>query len=218
VKIHFNETRHIFDEIEMGHKIFFSPCNEADTISATANSRGFTPLTAIVREFQWDRELIRKASEECNLTGDVMIVNEVKPTLLLVPKTRDMSQIADLTKKLIDKTNAIGSQVLHFTHFGFTQGRYPTNEMKIILIEMGYYTAPTLDIFARMHNRRILRSQSSSALEKTKQDLASSRRKATLKKIVWDYDFRRTNSLKRAIAKSLYRTPDVERAGIVSLL
>lgn len=218
MKIYFNETRHTLDEIEMGHKIFFRPCNDADTISATANSRGFTPLTAIVREYQWDRELIREASEACNLTGDVMIVTQVKPTLLLVPKTRDMSKVADFTKKLIDKTNDLGSQVLHFTHFGFTQGRYPTNEMKIILIEMGYYAAPTFDIFARMHKRGILRSQTKNAFEKAKQDLALSRRRATLEKIVWDYDFRRTNSLKRAIAKSLYRTPDVERAGIVSLL
>ena len=88
MKVMFRNVYHIPLEIYMSHKYWFPPCHGADTISATANADGgFTTLTAIRGRYGWSDELIKKASKECNLAGEVAIVTEVKPTLLLVPKT-----------------------------------------------------------------------------------------------------------------------------------
>ena len=105
MKIEFREVTHQFDETHMGHKIFFHPCYETDTISATANTWGFTPLTAIARYFGWDSKFIHKASEECNARNEVAIVTQVEPTLILVPNIFSQFYIMDITMyKYIQKS------------------------------------------------------------------------------------------------------------------
>jgi hypothetical protein len=217
MEICFNVVRHIFDEVEMGHKIFFRPCDDADAISATANTRGFTPLTAIVRRYRWDRELIKKAAEECNSLNEVIIVDEVKPTLLLVPKTREVSEIAQLTENLIESASQLDCKILHFTHFGFTQGRYPTQETLTIILALGYYTNPSVDDFNWVGKGGSIHQALKK--ERLRVDLASSRKVADLQKIVWDYDFRRANSLIKSLRKLESRKYSlVEYVGAMALL
>ena len=219
MEICFNVVRHIFDEVEMGHKIFFRPCDDADAISATANTRGFTPLTAIVRWYQWDRELIQKAAEECNLLNKVIIVEQVKPTLLLVPKTREVSDVARLSENLIESASQLDCKILHFTHFGFTQGRYPALETQTIMLVLGYYTNPSVDDFVWGRERGSISKYQALKKERLRLDLASSRKLATLQKIVWDYDFRRANSLRKSVRKLKSRKYSlVEYVGAMALL
>ena len=223
MKIEFREVTHQFDETYMGHKIFFHPCYETDTISATANTGGFTPLTAIARYFGWDSKFIHKASEECNARNEVAIVAQVEPTLILVPKTREKEKVRFLINDLLDAASEIGSKILHFTHFGFTQTEYPENELQMILNEFGHYTVGSADGFGFVTPRRGYftaqeRARNERKMEEIKRELAESRRETSVKKIVWDYDFRRWSSLKKAWRRLKNRQDSVGYIGSSNLV
>ena len=138
MKVTFRNVYHIPLEIYMSHKYWFPPCHGADTISATANANGgFTTLTAIRGRYGWSDELIKKASKACNLAGEVAIVTEVKPTLLLVPKTNGKEDVTYLIEDLIAAANKIGTRILNFTHYGFSpRKKYPRKELESIIRTM----------------------------------------------------------------------------------
>ncbi len=137
MRVIFCVREHTFDEIYMGHQLGFPAIHGVDAISATANARGFTPLTAIARTYGWESEQLEMASAECNQRQEVAVVSTLSPCLLLVPKTRgDSGWLPNADRLLIDLLAAakhlrLGS--LHFTHFGFLQGRLPEMEMRRIL-------------------------------------------------------------------------------------
>ncbi len=125
---------HTYDEVVMGHKIWFPDSIESDVISATANSFGFTPLTAIARRFNWNSRLIEAASIACNKQQQIAVVSEVKPNLLLVPATKGSDESSKfLIKDLINAADAVKADVLNFTHFGFVQNKLPKSEIIQIL-------------------------------------------------------------------------------------
>ena len=126
MKVKFRHVRHRFP-----------PYPRADTISATANTNDSTTLNAIRRHYGWSDELIKKASKECNLAGEVAIVTEVKPTLLLVPKTNGKEDVTYLIEDLIEAANEIGTKILNFTHYGFSpRKKYPRREWASIFHTM----------------------------------------------------------------------------------
>jgi len=136
MEIVFREMPHSYDEVVMGHKIWFPDSIESDALSATANSDGFTPLTAIARRYGWDRDLVEQASRECNRIGEVAVISDVKPMLLLVPRTKGKTEVTFLVEDLIAAANALKVDVLNFTHFGFVQNRLPKEEVNSILMAM----------------------------------------------------------------------------------
>lgn len=147
MEIIFREMPHTYDEVVMGQKIWFPGSIESDAISATANSDGFTPLTAIARRYGWDRDLVEQASRKCNRNGEVAIINDVKPRLLLVPKTKGKSEVAFLIDDLIAAANAINVDVLSFTHYGFVQNKLPKEEVNSILkVMMSPQTKSTIRV------------------------------------------------------------------------
>jgi hypothetical protein len=121
------------DETELGHKIWHRESLLLDAVSATANTGGFTPLTAIARFFDWDRDLINAASSQCNAVGQIAVIKEVNPLLLLVPKTDGRKDETFLINDLIAAANATSTEVLSFTHFGFIQNKLPELEIRSIL-------------------------------------------------------------------------------------
>lgn len=133
MEIIFRAISHSRDEIAMGHKIWFPESVESDVISATANSNGFTPLTAIARRYNWGRDLIEAASNQCNSRGEIAVIREVRPTLLLVPSTNGKVETSFLINDLINAANQIKADVLNFTHYGFMQNKLPIIEIKSIL-------------------------------------------------------------------------------------
>ncbi len=137
MRVIFCVREHTFDEIYMGHQLGFPAIHGVDAISATANARGFTPLTAIARTYGWEREQLELASAECNQRQEVAVVSTLSPCLLLVPKTRgDSGWLPNADRLLIDllaATKHLRLSSLHFTHFGFLQGRPPEMEMRRIL-------------------------------------------------------------------------------------
>jgi hypothetical protein len=137
MRLIFCVREHTFDEIYMGHPLGYPAIQGVDAISATANARGFTPLTAIARTYGWQREYLEMASADCNRRQEIAVVSNVTPSLLLVPKTRgDGGWLPDADRLLIDLLAAVKHlrlRSLHFTHFGFLQGRPPVMEMRRLL-------------------------------------------------------------------------------------
>jgi hypothetical protein len=137
MKIVFRVHVHTEDEIQIGHKLGFTGLEGVDAVSATANPEGFTPLTAAARIYGWDRDVITRASEQCNARREVAIVDQVTPTLLLVPKvTRKTSYELTVEGCAIDLLMAakhLKIKSLHFTHFGFMQSHKVAQDFRKIL-------------------------------------------------------------------------------------
>jgi len=147
MEIIFREMPHSYDEVAMGHKLWFPESIESDVISATANVNGFTPLNAIARRYNWNTETISSASKQCNSRREIAVISELKPTLLLVPSTHGIGDTGFLVKDLIDAANAVNADVLNFTHFGFIQNRLPRNEITTIL---DYFIDPSVKTSIRV--------------------------------------------------------------------
>ena len=133
MEIIFREVRHTYDETYMGHKYWFSQEIECDAISATANTSGFTPLWAVIRHYGWSRDLLTKAAEQCNARQEIAVIKQLSPSLFLVPHTHGQGNTEFLIKDLVKAANAINSEVLSFTHYGFVQNSLPLTEIKFIL-------------------------------------------------------------------------------------
>lgn len=130
--LRFRPVSHTNDEIEMGHATWHYPVAECDAVSATANTNGFTPLTAIVRTLGLDREVIGQAAQKCNKKQEVCVVG-TQPTLFLVPATKGIGNADFLIKDLIEATKIAEAKSLHMTHFGFMQSILPCSEVSSVL-------------------------------------------------------------------------------------
>jgi hypothetical protein len=133
MNLSFNEITNTEDEIAMGHKIWFEPIHGCDVISATANAPGFTPLIAIARHYGWNYDLIARASAACNESRAVSIVQSVTPTLMLVPATKGRGKTDAIMFDYLGALHAIKPKCMHFTHYGFLQGRFPEKEIAKVL-------------------------------------------------------------------------------------
>jgi len=133
MKIEFLPITHTKEEIEMGHCLRFNKSPKKMVISATANWNGFTPLNAVARSYGWDYDLIEAAAKACNESGEVAVITQLNPFLLLVPKTNNDKNLKSLFVDLIEAVNSLGVEELHLTHFGFVQSKLAINEINEIL-------------------------------------------------------------------------------------
>lgn len=138
--------QHTYEEVVMGHKLWFPDSLESDVISATANSEGFTPLTAIARCYGWDINTIESASQQCNRHRQVAVIQEVKPKLLLVPSTKGDGPTDFLIRDLIQAANAIECDVLNFTHYGFVQKNLPPEVPLILQVMLDRNTTTSIRV------------------------------------------------------------------------
>lgn len=119
----------------MGQAIFFNKINFSDAISATANTNGFTPLLAIARAYDLDRDSIKKAAEICNIKQEICVFHSgnKQPTLFLVPRTRGNGDTRTLAIDLIRAIEKEKIANFHFTHYGFIQNKFPIDEFLIAI-------------------------------------------------------------------------------------
>lgn len=145
MKISFRPIQHTFDEVIMGQAIWFRPINGVDAVSATANARGFTPLTSIARAYEWTRETIDEAVNQCNEKNEVAVLDLFEPNLFLVPKTKGQSNTLFYITDLLKAINHMRFETLHFTHYGFIQDKLPSEEIeKILEVMLNPLTQSTL--------------------------------------------------------------------------
>jgi len=130
--VYFRSVTHLDDEIQMGQVYWLQPVTGCDSISATANTSGFTPLSSIGRYFNWDRDVIKRAALACNQKSEVCVV-PLTPPLFLLPATKGHGDASFLISDLIAATRAAKVRALHFTHFGFMQSRLPRSEVIAVL-------------------------------------------------------------------------------------
>ena len=161
MRLIFCVREHTFDEIQMGHLLGFPAILGIDAISATANAHGFTPLTAIARTYGWQRDQLEAASDVCNHRQEVAVLNALSPTLLLVPQTHGddgrRPAVDSLISDLLAAVDHLKIKSLHFTHFGFVQGRFPEVEVRTILeILLASLPQSSLDVLYWDIDRRVL--------------------------------------------------------------
>ena len=161
MRLIFCVREHTYDEIHMGHMLGFPAILGLDAISATANTRGFTPLTAIARTYGWQRDQLGAASDVCNHRQEVAVIKALSPTLLLVPQTHGddgrRPAVDSLISDLLAAVNHLKVRSLHFTHFGFIQGRFPEMEVRTILETLlGSLHQSSLDVLFWDIDRRVL--------------------------------------------------------------
>jgi hypothetical protein len=161
MRLIFCVREHTYDEIHMGHLLGFPAILGLDAISATANARGFTPLTAIARTYGWQRDQLEAASDVCNHRQEVAVLNALSPTLLLVPQTHGddgrRPAVDSLISDLLAAVDHLKIKSLHFTHFGFVQGRFPEVEVRTILeILLASLPQSSLDVLYWDIDRRVL--------------------------------------------------------------
>lgn len=161
MRLIFCVREHTFDEIHMGHLLGFPAILGLDAISATANARGFTPLTAIARTYGWQRDQLEAASDVCNHRQEVAVINALSPTLLLVPQTHGddgrRPAVDSLISDLLAAVDHLKIKSLHFTHFGFVQGRFPEVEVRTILETLlGSLPQSSIEVLYWDIDRRVL--------------------------------------------------------------
>ncbi len=161
MRLIFCVREHTYDEIHMGHLLGFPAILGLDAISATANARGFTPLTAIARTYGWQRDQLEAASDVCNHRQEVAVLNALSPTLLLVPQTHGddgrRPAVDSLISDLLAAVDHLKIKSLHFTHFGFVQGRFPEVEVRTILETLiASLPQSSLDVLYWDIDRRVL--------------------------------------------------------------
>jgi len=143
MNINFQVIKNTPDEIYMGHKIWFKAVPGCDVVSATANAPGFTPLIAVARHFGWDYDMIERAAAACNASNKVRFLRTVTPTLMLVPATRGRGDNEKITYAYLTALHELRPKSLHFTHYGFLQGRFPAAEVSWVLHRLLGQQLPT---------------------------------------------------------------------------
>lgn len=133
MQINFIPIQHTLDETAMGHCIWFKRDPVCEAISATANSSGFSPLTAIAREYGWDYKVIASAAEQCNEKNEIAVITQLNPMLFLVPHTHGNENATALMQDLINAVTHTKVASLRFTHYGFVQSKLAVGEISTIL-------------------------------------------------------------------------------------
>ena len=141
-KLVINEIYNQSYEVEMGQKIWFKVPDvppETLALSVTANLKGFVPLTAILENYGIDRADLEGLVEGVNASVSVQLYNGIKngPMLILVPQTKHglpkHITIENLVGSVIDFCKGRGVKALHFTHYGFVNGKLNVEEIEKIL-------------------------------------------------------------------------------------
>jgi hypothetical protein len=122
----------IFRPLPSRHQLAFSPALECDTLTVTANLMGMSPLDIISGKFNWNQLRVRHAATRANRFSKVAVLRDLKPKLILVPRTNGRQDASALMDEMLEAAEAIDSEVINFTHYGFVQDRLPKIEVESV--------------------------------------------------------------------------------------
>jgi hypothetical protein len=123
----------IFRPLPSHHQLAFSPALECDTLTVTANLMGMSPLHIISSRFNWNQLRVRHAATRANRYTKVAVLRDLKPKLILVPRTKGQQDASALMDEMLEAAEAIESEVINFTHYGFVQERLPQIEVNSVM-------------------------------------------------------------------------------------
>jgi hypothetical protein len=133
MQIIFRPIEHRFYDPNKEIEVQSVSITDIDAVSATANIGGFVPLRSIAYEYGWDTKILKVAVKECNERGEVVILNQLKPTLFLVPKNKDKSNTLFYITDLLNAMNHLDIKTVRFTHHFFLFGNLREDEIPTIL-------------------------------------------------------------------------------------
>jgi hypothetical protein len=129
-------------EIDAWKKVIFIQVEikdfwEKGVLSATANKDRFSPLSAILKTFEYHDNLINEQIDKSNESCKLILHHFKDKNLILVPSNKPSDQVECHTEKytfeLIRILNQNKFKYLHFTHFGFMNELYFKNTINKIL-------------------------------------------------------------------------------------
>lgn len=137
---------HTDHEKHLHHKLSFSSLENTDyetgtntdnIISVTSDLNGFTTLKSVCDVFNWKSERVQIDVNECNENESTLVIQEVSPTLFLIPKSRTEDKIIEFPEFYISELCKVSdyfkSTTVHFTHYSFID-KFPKNEILSMLI------------------------------------------------------------------------------------
>jgi hypothetical protein len=137
---------HTDHEKHLLHKLSFSSLDEVDyqtgensdnVISVTADLNGFTTLNSICRVFNWNQDRVQVDVDECNERNRSRFIQEVSPSIFMIPKSTNNENIIDFPEYYISELSKVSDyyevNTVHFTHYSFVE-KFPTSEIISMLI------------------------------------------------------------------------------------
>ena len=123
----------IFRPLQSNNYLGFSPSIESDTMTVTANPVGMAPLQVIVSKFNWNSLRVHHAATRVNRFAKVAVLRDLKPKLILVPRTNGMKDASQILDELLEAAESINSEVVNFTHYGYIQEKLPRVEVESVM-------------------------------------------------------------------------------------
>lgn len=122
----------IFRPLQSKNYLGYSPSIESDTMTVTANPMGMSPLQVITSKFNWNSLRVHHAATRVNRFSKVAVLRDLKPKLILVPRTRGEKDASELMDDLLEAAELVKSEVLNFTHYGYVQEKLPKIEVESV--------------------------------------------------------------------------------------
>lgn len=122
----------IFRPLQSNNYLGFWPSIESDTMTVTANPMGMSPLQVITSKFNWNSLRVHHAATRVNRFSKVAVLRDLKPKLILVPRTRGEKDASELMDDLLEAVKSVESEVLNFTHYGYVQEKLPMVEVESV--------------------------------------------------------------------------------------
>jgi L-ascorbate metabolism protein UlaG (beta-lactamase superfamily) len=97
---------------------------------------GMSPLDIISGKFNWNQLRVRHAATRANRFSKVAVLRDLKPKLILVPRTNGRQDASALMDEMLEAAEAIDSEVINFTHYGFVQDRLPKIEVNSVMLKL----------------------------------------------------------------------------------
>ncbi len=123
----------IFRPLQSKNYLSYAPSIESDTMTVTANPMGMAPLQIITSKFSWNSLRVHHAATRVNRFSKVAVLRDLKPKLILVPRTRGERDASELMDELLEAAESVDSEVLNFTHYGYVQEKLPEVEVESVL-------------------------------------------------------------------------------------
>ncbi len=130
----------IFRPLQSNNYLGFMPSIESDTMTVTANPVGMAPLQIISSKFNWNTLRVHHAATRVNRFSKVAVLRDLKPKLILVPRTTGQKDASELMGDLLEAAESVESEVLNFTHYGYIQEKLPAVEVESVFKKLSEVT------------------------------------------------------------------------------